>query len=51
MKTCNYILIIHSHRGDFITLALLSSEILDVLMSHLSNPHERIRELSSSAIV
>ncbi|CAD8075607.1 unnamed protein product [Paramecium primaurelia] len=39
------------HRGDFITLALLSSDILDVLMSHLSNSHEQIRELSSSAIV
>lgn len=31
--------LLFSHRADFITLALLSSDILDILVKHLSNSH------------
>jgi len=51
MRICINKVFISSHRGDYITLALLSSDILEVLIGHLTNKHERIRELSSSAIV
>lgn len=38
-------------RGDFINLALLSSDLLDALVKHFRNPLDSIRELASRAVV
>jgi hypothetical protein len=39
------------HRADCITLAILSSDLLNVTMEHLMNEDDQIREMASLLIV
>ena len=39
------------HGGDNITLALLSSQLLEVLIEHFDNKNDEIRKLVSRAVV